>query len=286
MRHYVGALIQEGRVADLRCPMSEKCAAFAQDQEVLRFTDADTFTKYQRFKRMHADPTLRQCPGCQELCSPQKDLESGRIIPEVSCNKCGLEFCFYHSNAHLGEPCKAAMAQCDDDERLAITLAMQEETRLCPHCSILTQKTSGCNHMTCRQCNGEWCWLCGEKMDSVWSHYYSSDNPAGCNQFQRGVGPADPDGDDHPGRGSCQCCGAALLILLIYVGYVLVFQVIYYVWSFLMSHAVLCLVLFCIFCICNPSDQTSNNHAAQAFRETARRSSTAQAPEVAAEHQS
>ena len=33
----------------------------------------------------------------------------------------------------------------------------------CPNCSIITEKSSGCNHIICSKCSYQWCWLCNEK---------------------------------------------------------------------------------------------------------------------------
>merc|ERR1711974_320483 len=43
-------------------------------------------------------------------------------------------------------------------------------------------KISGCNHMTCPRCKQEWCWMCGDGIDSVGAHF-RADNPKGCRQF-------------------------------------------------------------------------------------------------------
>lgn len=35
-------------------------------------------------------------------------------------------------------------------------------TRKCPSCGALTEKITGCNHMSCAHCSAHFCWLCGE----------------------------------------------------------------------------------------------------------------------------
>ena len=43
--------------------------------------------------------------------------------------------------------------------------------KMCPGCGIMTEKSSGCNHMTCTVCNGHWCFECGEA--STYKDIYS-----------------------------------------------------------------------------------------------------------------
>ena len=33
-------------------------------------------------------------------------------------------------------------------------------TKRCPSCSVRIEKNQGCNHITCRSCKHEWCWVC------------------------------------------------------------------------------------------------------------------------------
>jgi IBR domain len=32
--------------------------------------------------------------------------------------------------------------------------------KLCPKCTIYTEKINGCNYLKCTKCQTEWCWLC------------------------------------------------------------------------------------------------------------------------------
>lgn len=43
--------------------------------------------------------------------------------------------------------------------------------RACPNCGVMVEKTSGCDHITCR-CNAHWCFACGELSthDEIYEH--------------------------------------------------------------------------------------------------------------------
>jgi hypothetical protein len=48
---------------------------------------------------------------------------------------------------------------------------------------MLVEKMAGCNHMTCKACRYEWCWLCGA---TYTSYHFSNWNPLGCPGLQGG----------------------------------------------------------------------------------------------------
>ena len=59
-----------------------------------------------------------------------------------------------------------------------IEFAKNNFIKKCPKCSIITQKSSGCNHITCSKCKFQWCWLCNGEYTS--EHY----NQGKCKGFQ------------------------------------------------------------------------------------------------------
>merc|ERR1719382_1547864 len=102
----------------------------------------------------------------------------------MRCPDCGTEFCYYHSNAHTGIPCAEYRKRMAREERLVEQGALRD-TKACPVCGVRTEKTGGCNHMTCQRCGSDWCWVCGVKLDGpedVTAHYYFG-GPFACGQF-------------------------------------------------------------------------------------------------------
>lgn len=180
MRQYVRGLVTDGKVDAIQCPQSKECGGKASEGEVRMLTDPDTFAKFKRFQLMQMDPDLRQCPTCGRLVKPEVD-EDGSIVAEMEC-PCGAEFCYYHSNAHVGRPCEEYRKTVAKEERLAMDGALKG-TKPCPNCGIITEKISGCNHMTCATCRTHWCWICGQSFENI-SWHYNPGNLNGCLQFQ------------------------------------------------------------------------------------------------------
>eukprot|EP00929_Paragymnodinium_shiwhaense_P079557 TRINITY_DN41468_c0_g1_i1.p1 TRINITY_DN41468_c0_g1~~TRINITY_DN41468_c0_g1_i1.p1 ORF type:complete len:662 (+),score=82.50 TRINITY_DN41468_c0_g1_i1:122-2107(+) len=177
MRTYLRLRIDDSRVDELRCPCS--CGAEATEEELGLWLPKDIMEKYRRFSRMRADPRLRACPSCLGLRSPEVR-EDGTIVAEMYCTDCTLHFCFHHSNAH-----ERGLEACAEYERSVIRQLVHDATmygaKACPKCGAMTQKASGCNHMTCT-CGANWCWVCERQLENVGWHYNPA-NPNGCMQF-------------------------------------------------------------------------------------------------------
>jgi hypothetical protein len=75
-------------------------------------------------------------------------------------------------------------------------------TKRCPRCKTPIEKDEGCNHMSCRNCRKEFCWICMQD----WTLH--SDRTGGyfqCNRFvQAGVGGAGMGGADGGGAGGAE----------------------------------------------------------------------------------
>ncbi|KAK0835411.1 hypothetical protein LTR03_013936 [Friedmanniomyces endolithicus] len=101
------------------------------------------------------------------------------------CEKCTLAFCRVCYRGWHGD-----FARCyprDPNELSVEEKASYEYIRMntspCPTCSSPTQKTMGCNHMKCFQCNTHFCYLCGAWLDG--DNPYIHFNKQGSPCFQR-----------------------------------------------------------------------------------------------------
>jgi len=97
----------------------------------------------------------------------------------VTCGN-GHTFCSscLHPEMHAPAPCnvvKRWLKKCRDDSETANWLSAN--TQDCPKCQSTIEKNGGCNHMTCRKCKHEFCWVCMEPWQDH-KDYYS------CNRYE------------------------------------------------------------------------------------------------------
>jgi len=101
---------------------------------------------------------LKWCPhpGCDRAA----EYKSGGM-KEINC-RCGYVFCFKcGQEGHRPADCETVekwfLKNSTDAENVNWIIA---NTKKCPKCNIFIEKNQGCNHMTCRNCKHEFCWLC------------------------------------------------------------------------------------------------------------------------------
>lgn len=83
------------------------------------------------------------------------------LVPIVTC-PASDEFCFdcQYEN-HLPCPCWLVakwIKRCEDDSETANWI--EANTQACPKCQAQIEKNGGCNHMSCRKCHQDFCWIC------------------------------------------------------------------------------------------------------------------------------
>ena len=84
---------------------------------------------------------------------------------------------------HQPAPCalvKMWLKKCEDDSETANWISAN--TKECPKCNSTIEKNGGCNHMTCRKCKHEFCWMCM----GLWSEHGTS--WYNCNRFEEKSG--------------------------------------------------------------------------------------------------
>ncbi|QKF93506.1 IBR domain-containing protein [Fadolivirus algeromassiliense] len=174
---------------------SRLCDAPISLRKILQFMDHETrklFTRERLLEllvRVYAQKTqstVSYCtsPTCQysHIGIPVKIAVSAEqlhgTIHCTSCNgwhavhahkvkcPCGITFCAVCrlTPYHIDAVCQGYRTEAD--------LGMNDQTfrefqilhRRCPGCRSYTEKTDGCDHMTC-SCNTHWCWRCQQRLD-------------------------------------------------------------------------------------------------------------------------
>eukprot|EP00741_Cyanophora_paradoxa_P011402 tig00020556_g11013.t1 len=175
-KQFLTIKIDEGEKA-ITCA-AFKCKARVPDSTIEKAVEPSTYQKYKSFlARSFVDdnPNAKWCPAAN----------CGRAInnpPNKSAVKCdcGHTFCFHCMNeSHAPARChdvKLWYQKCKDDSETYNWLSAN--TQDCPQCKSAIEKNGGCNHMTCKKCKFEFCWVCqGEWKQHT--DYYS------CNRYDK-----------------------------------------------------------------------------------------------------
>jgi len=171
---YLWIKITEGEVARINCP-ALNCKYTVTDQTVQKLVDKEIYEKYIRFVTktfVEDNAHITWCPAPRCGNAITADMLHGTT---VKC-RCGFSFCFScHNEAHVPASCdqvKLWLKKCNDDSETGHWFAAN--TRDCPRCSVLIEKNAGCNHMTCRQCSHEFCWMCNKPWKGHTDYYSCS----------------------------------------------------------------------------------------------------------------
>ncbi|KAI4761771.1 hypothetical protein E4T52_05990 [Aureobasidium sp. EXF-3400] len=188
-RQYLAQKIKdEGEAARVRCP-GEQCNNIVDSKSLELLVTEDLKDRYNELlTRTYVDDkdNLRWCPApncVYAVDCPVKQKELNKIVPTVNCD-CGHSFCFgCQLNDHQPTPCvlvKLWMKKCEDDSETANWISAN--TKECPKCNSTIEKNGGCNHMTCRKCKYEFCWMCM----GLWSEHGTS--WYNCNRYEEKSG--------------------------------------------------------------------------------------------------
>ncbi|KAL0957075.1 hypothetical protein HGRIS_003172 [Hohenbuehelia grisea] len=159
-----------------------------------------------------ANRKLKYCPypGCTNTVScPSAATKSSlnMVVPTVSCGARGIgtsmtssqvlereslglqakehTFCFGCpiESDHRPVVCNVAkmwLKKCHDDSETANWI--KTNTKECSQCQSTIEKNGGCNHMTCKKCKYEFCWVCMGPWSEHGTAWYS------CNRFDEKAG--------------------------------------------------------------------------------------------------
>jgi ariadne-1 len=158
---WLSAENEKGPSAIFTTCMAEKCKEIIPEEIQMKLLPKD---KKQKFKTWLIDNLiqgnrhLRWCPT--PSCHRAVEYKGGGMM-EIFCH-CGSVFCFKCGyEGHRPADCeiveKWVQKNSTDAENVNWIIA---NTKKCPKCNVFIEKNQGCNHMTCRNCKFEFCWLC------------------------------------------------------------------------------------------------------------------------------
>ena len=160
---YIKEQIETSKVSKMKC-LNYECQNNLSEKFIFQILDKNKklIEKYKKYKlrlEILNDPNKKFCPhpGCEEYVErPKNDTK------EVKCKK-GHRFCYQ---------CLREVHSGNCDVQLEKDFKIWKKGKIikqCPKCKIWTEKNEGCNHMTCVECQYQWCWLCGEQYNVA--HY-------------------------------------------------------------------------------------------------------------------
>ena len=115
-----------------------------------------------------SDPELMFCPipACNGFAKKNSNKEFNICtMGHKFCNKCGE---LWHKNSICKEE--------ENVDKLFEKYNKKYDLKKCPYCHIVTNKNGGCNHIKCKYCNKDWCWICLEIFESTEEHYGNVNN--------------------------------------------------------------------------------------------------------------
>ncbi|KAM6460393.1 E3 ubiquitin-protein ligase RNF217 isoform 2-T2 [Liasis olivaceus] len=169
LKRYLSSQVQVGQ-ADIPCPITE-CSEHLDETTILFNLPHDDIIKYKYFLELgRIGSSTKPCPQCKHFTTFKK---RGHIPTptktenkyKIQCPTCQFVWCFKcHSPWHEGVNCK----EFKKGDKLLRHWANeiehgQRNAQKCPKCKIHIQRTEGCDHMTCSQCNTNFCYRCGER---------------------------------------------------------------------------------------------------------------------------
>ncbi|TDL25950.1 hypothetical protein BD410DRAFT_783951 [Rickenella mellea] len=174
----------------IRC-MATDCSLIAPDSFVQSTLSDDhaTFERYEELIVRHfvsCNSNLKFCPypSCTHTVScPSAASKSSlaTIVPTVYCGASATHrFCFGCpiDGDHRPVICSVAklwLKKCQDDSETANWI--KSNTKECSKCQSTIEKNGGCNHMTCKKCKYEFCWVCMGPWTEHGTAWYS------CNRY-------------------------------------------------------------------------------------------------------
>ncbi|XP_068433260.1 E3 ubiquitin-protein ligase RNF217 isoform X2 [Clinocottus analis] len=165
LKLYVSSQVRVAK-SYIGCPIPE-CSGYLDEGVVISHLANEDVAKYRYFLELsQLDSSTKPCPQCSQFTSLNGN-NSNRTEHKykIQCSNCQFVWCFKcHAPWHNGVKCRDYRK---GDKLLrgwaSVIEHGQRNAQKCPQCRIHIQRTEGCDHMTCTQCNTNFCYRCGER---------------------------------------------------------------------------------------------------------------------------
>ncbi|CAK6962145.1 probable E3 ubiquitin-protein ligase RNF217 [Scomber scombrus] len=165
LKLYVSSQVRVAKTY-ISCPIPE-CSGSLKEGVVVSHLASEDVAKYHYFLELsQLDSSTKPCPQCSEFTSLRtQNPNRAEQKYKIQCSKCQFVWCFKcHAPWHIGLKCRDYRK---GDKLLRSWASViehgQRNAQKCPQCRIHIQRTEGCDHMTCTQCNTNFCYRCGER---------------------------------------------------------------------------------------------------------------------------
>eukprot|EP01035_Chromulina_nebulosa_P021907 gene21907-28362_t len=176
---YVKSQINDGpSCITMKCP-EFKCTQVVSRLVISSITEPAIYSKYRMYVTRNYIDTSRNMKYCPAADCTKVAIGSG--VTKIRCT-CNNPFCFRcGEEAHDPVNCQQLgvwFSKCQDESETANWILAN--TKKCPKCLTRIEKNQGCNHMTCKICRFEFCWIC----EGDWKeHGQSSGGFYKCNKY-------------------------------------------------------------------------------------------------------
>ncbi|POY70107.1 hypothetical protein BMF94_6881 [Rhodotorula taiwanensis] len=166
-QYLTSKITEEGESRRIEC-MAKDCNVIVDERTVELVVEPPVLQRYRTLlNRTYVDdnPRMKWCPApnCEyaiECAVAARSLDV--TVPTVQC-ACGHIFCFGCTLDGDHRPCccpivKRWLQKCKDDSETSNWISAN--TKECTKCHSTIEKNGGCNHMTCKKCKWEFCWVC------------------------------------------------------------------------------------------------------------------------------
>jgi IBR domain, a half RING-finger domain len=139
-----------------------ECNAVLDQEDVKRYASKDTFSRYENLVLRAVIANMDDFRWCAHGCG-WGQIHANPPYSILTCHGCKKKTCYRHQIAlHENRPC----IQCENKSGEVALMQYIEGSKVmrCPKCKHGIEKTSGCDHMTCRKpfgCGAQFCYRCG-----------------------------------------------------------------------------------------------------------------------------